>query len=335
MKDMKLAAIIPRYRELNRQYKKVIAQGGVYFNEQKAVTDFYRDNKNVQELESSIISLVMDGDRETLAMLLRSLRLEVEANLRLYLANQMFFDCQDTEKVCLIYANRFDRHIDGQLKVTREYGRDLTKAGNSLETVQFREHTREEEELLERQYDLRNKEYKEQKTKLDNLYALQKQAREEGYGYVTNRFFDIMRLGEDILDITEKYIMPKEDTEEMPEEVPSLVTLFPEELTAAVHKACNGEQFEEMSEVCFHANLNLHPCERKLKVRPREKVRVCYLVSLLGEKLTKDKREEWRTAMLELLGIDTDYYKSKYREPVSDFPSDSNQKFAKEMAAIF
>ena len=36
-----------------------------------------------------------------------------------------------------------------------------------------------------------------------------------------------------------------------------------------------------------------------------------------------------------LLDIDDSYYKSKYKEPVSDFPSDSNQKFAKEMEHIF
>ncbi len=33
--------------------------------------------------------------------------------------------------------------------------------------------------------------------------------------------------------------------------------------------------------------------------------------------------------------IDEDYYKSKYREPVSDLPSIPNQKFAKEMDGIF
>ena len=35
------------------------------------------------------------------------------------------------------------------------------------------------------------------------------------------------------------------------------------------------------------------------------------------------------------LDIDEDYYKSKYREPVSDLPSIPNQKFAKEMDGIF
>ena len=46
-----------------------------------------------------------------------------------------------------------------------------------------------------------------------------------------------------------------------------------------------------------------------------------------------DERETLR--ILKLLDIDDSYYKSKYKEPVSDFPSDSNQNFAKEMEHIF
>ena len=55
----------------------------------------------------------------------------------------------------------------------------------------------------------------------------------------------------------------------------------------------------------------------------------------MGEKLSKQDREKWKAGILELLDIDDSYYKSKYKEPVSDFPSDSNLKFAKEMEHIF
>ena len=68
---------------------------------------------------------------------------------------------------------------------------------------------------------------------------------------------------------------------------------------------------------------------------PREKIRVCYLIFLMSEKLSKQYRDEWRSQILKLLDIDESYYRSKYKEPVSDFPSDSNQKFAKEMESIF
>ena len=55
----------------------------------------------------------------------------------------------------------------------------------------------------------------------------------------------------------------------------------------------------------------------------------------MGETLHKPDREKWRKDIMNLLGIDDTYYKSKYKEPVSDFPSDSNQIFAKEMHSIF
>lgn len=65
------------------------------------------------------------------------------------------------------------------------------------------------------------------------------------------------------------------------------------------------------------------------------KIRVCYLIFLMSEKLSKQDRDKWKDRILKLLDIDDSYYKSKYKEPVSDFPSDSNQNFAKEMEHIF
>ena len=106
-------------------------------------------------------------------------------------------------------------------------------------------------------------------------------------------------------------------------------------LLSLIHEVCVGEQFEEISAPNFYANMNLQPCNCKLKIKPREKIRACYLIFLMGEKLSKQDRDKWKDRILELLDIDDSYYKSKYKEPVSDFPSDSNQKFAKEMEHIF
>ena len=57
----------------------------------------------------------------------------------------------------------------------------------------------------------------------------------------------------------------------------------------------------------------------------------------MGETLHKPDREKWRKDIMNLLGIDDTYYKSKYKAPVprTDLPSDSNQIFAKEMQSIF
>ena len=110
---------------------------------------------------------------------------------------------------------------------------------------------------------------------------------------------------------------------------------FDAELLSLIHKVCVGEQFEDIATQDFYANMNLYPCEKGLKIKAREKIRVCYLIFLMSERLPKQDRDKWKNEMLKQLDIDENYYKSKYKEPVSDFPSDSNQKFAKEMDAIF
>ena len=107
------------------------------------------------------------------------------------------------------------------------------------------------------------------------------------------------------------------------------------ELLSLIHKVCVGEQFEDIATQDFYANMNLYSCKKELKIKAREKIRVCYLIFLMSEKLSKQYRDEWRSQILKLLDIDESYYRSKYKEPVSDFPSDSNQKFAKEMESIF
>ena len=336
MKDTRIVKIIPRYGELNKLYKKIIGCGLLYFSEQESITNFYVDTKEVGEFEAAIIELMLSCEKDVYLVLLKSLKGEIEANRLLYLANQVFFDCLNTEVVCLEYADRFNRQIEERMEVVKEHSKDLREVNNSLEAMAYSKHTKDEEELLQRKYDQYNKEYKEQKAKLDGLYDLQKESREEAYRCVTNRFSHINTLNEELLSVIDKYLLQEEAVEMTDEaEVPSLMTYFPEELTSSIHKVCNGEQFEDIPEVYFHANLNLHPCERKLKVRARENIRVCYLIYLLGERLSKDQREEWKETILQQLDIETSYYKSKYKEPVSDFPSDSNRKFAKEMEKIF
>ena len=96
-----------------------------------------------------------------------------------------------------------------------------------------------------------------------------------------------------------------------------------------------GEQFEDITAPDFYACMNLHPCQYVLKIKPREKIRVCYLISLMREQLSGQDKDKWKEAILKHLDIDENYYKSKYREPVSDLPSIPNQKFVKEMDGIF
>lgn len=228
------------------------------------------------------------------------------------------------------------------MKVTNGYYRELMEANGSLEAVGFREHDRQEEELLERRYERCKREYDKEKAKLDELYRQKEQARREALQCLQNRCGDICRLGGSLLAILEKYLTDQKKKEREEKGISSSGTTpaspsayFPMRLLSSIYEKCNGEQFETVSELDFYANLNLQPCEGRLKIRPREKARVCYLIFLMSETLPKPDREKWKEDIMNLLGIDDAYYKSKYKEPVSDFPSDSNREFAKEMRSVF
>lgn len=70
------------------------------------------------------------------------------------------------------------------MQITNEYYRELMEANGSLEAVGFREHDRQEEELLEKRYERCKQEYDREKAKLDELYAKKKQARQEALQYL-------------------------------------------------------------------------------------------------------------------------------------------------------
>lgn len=110
---------------------------------------------------------------------------------------------------------------------------------------------------------------------------------------------------------------------------------FNMKLISSIHEICNNEQFEEISELEMYANLNLLPCNTGLKLHKGEKIRVSFLIFQLSELLPKHQKTEWKTAILQKVNIDETFYNSHYKDPISDFPSDNNQKFAKKMQAIF
>lgn len=170
-----------------------------------------------------------------------------------------------------------------------------------------------------------------------------------------NRCDDIYLLSVHFMGILAKYVPDEESkpneadrqsrTDSQPEAetttasatatTAGLPEYFSMKLISLIHEVCAGEQFEDITAPDFYACMNLHPRQCVLKIKPREKIRVCYLISLMKEQLPEQDKDKWKEAILKHLDIDEDYYKSKYREPVSDLPSIPNQKFAKEMDGIF
>ena len=337
--DERITSMIPRYGKLNKIYTEIMSGGSFSFEKQQFISGFYREYGDTQTFETALISLILEMDATHYSVLLNSLKREIENNISTYNTCKEFFDRLDTGYVCRQHESRFDWGIDRQRKVTNEYYRELMEANGSLEAVGFREHDRQEEELLERRYERCKREYDKEKARLDELYKQKEQAKREALQCLKNHCGDICRLSGSLLAILEKYLTDQKKKEGEEKEAVTAQTTpptyFPMKLLSAVYEKCNGEQFEAVSELDFYANMNLQPYESRLKIRPREKARVCYLIFLMGETLPKPDREKWKEDIMNLLGIDDTYYKSKYKEPVSDFPSDSNQEFAKEMRSIF
>ena len=337
--EERITSMIPRYGKLNKTYTEITSGDGLSFEKQKFIHDFYKEYEDTQTFEKALISLMLETEGTHFSILLNSLKREIENNISMYNTCKEFFDRLDTGYVCRQHESRFDWGIDRQMKVTNEYYRELMEANGSLEAVGFREHDRQEEELLERRYERCKREYDKEKARLDELYKQKEQAKREALQCLKNHCGDICRLSGSLLAILEKYLTDQKKKEGEEKEAVTAQTTpptyFPMKLLSAVYEKCNGEQFEAVSELDFYANMNLQPYESRLKIRPREKARVCYLIFLMGETLPKPDREKWKEDIMNLLGIDDTYYKSKYKEPVSDFPSDSNQEFAKEMRSIF
>ena len=347
MKSMagEINKLIPQYGELNRIYNDWITKYAFSFDKQKFITDFYRQHNDTKTFEAAILELVLDKQKEQYTLILNSLKIEIEKNIRAYETKPLNDDI--IKRVCFHYADRRNSAIRDQLEITTKLHEPLNDAYHRYDFIGFRAHTDKEEIQAEKEYERCKAEYDKEKKELDKLYELQKQDRKEAFQYTENLSGDVYRLSLLFMEVLKKYL-PDDVEEKRPEEsveqnAQEEVQNTPEEQheyfdmkpLSPIYETCVGEQFEAIAIADFYANINLHPCKNRLEIKAREKIRVCYLIFLMSEKLSKQYRDEWRDKILKLLDIDENYYRSKYKEPVSDFPSDSNQKFAKEMENIF
>ena len=334
-----IQTMIPRYGELNRIYRDYIDNYAFSFDRQKFISDFYQEYNDMKSFEAAILELVLDKQKEQYTLILNSLKTEIEKSIQAYEIRPL--SDRAIERACYQHMERYSQEIEAQLDVTRSLSKPLNEANNRYDSIGYREHTAEEEKQAEKEYERCKAEYDREKAKLNKLYDQQKATRTEAFQYMKNCCADIYRQSCLFLDILKKYIPDGKQENKSSEPISQQETTeeqqeyFSMKLLSLIHEVCIGEQFEEISAPDFYANMNLHPCNCKLKIKPREKIRVCYLIFLMSEKLSKQDRDKWKDRILKLLDIDDSYYKSKYKEPVSDFPSDSNQNFAKEMEHIF
>ena len=107
-------------------------------------------------------------------------------------------------------------------------------------------------------------------------------------------------------------------------------------LIIKIYELCNGQQFEDCNSTRFIDALNLRTTGSVLKIKDREKVRVCYLINQLWRQLRKEVRDEWLSHILDSLGISRKFYNSKYSISPREYDrSKASNSFCSELSEIF
>lgn len=327
-----ISQFIPELSSVCKIYSGVISGSGIACEDALTLVDFINSFPSVHDLESGIMDLVMKAPAERMEIVLKSLYADLDRIVTLYKDNSIYYDCRNLRLLWdkkLSYANK---DIEAQQKKTQAASDELKEASNSYEMTPFNGMSKDEVAVLERRFNKLSAEYQREKAKLQNFYAKRKRLEEERWSVPTDIFRLIYLKGNGLLPVVEKYYnKPVEKNKEQSKRTEVYLSMS---LLASVHELCNGRQFEDMAAIDFFHALNLHQASKPLVVCKNEKVRVCYLIHQLSEKIEKGTRSEWIGAMLRTTGIEQEYYRSKYREPISDLPSKKNKEFAEALKEI-
>ena len=109
--------------------------------------------------------------------------------------------------------------------------------------------------------------------------------------------------------------------------------LFPMILISELYEVCS-DVFDNPTETQFHSSLNLHGKHEPLKIKPKQKIKVCYLISKLYDIVPEKHKVAWREDILTHFNIDASYYESKYSHPRGSDASRSSMAFADDVDEI-
>ena len=110
--------------------------------------------------------------------------------------------------------------------------------------------------------------------------------------------------------------------------------LFPMMLVSKLYEVC-ADVFDNPTESQFYSSLNLHGKYEPMRIKPKQTIKACYLVSKLYEIVPAKHKTAWREDILNLLGIEWSYYEKKYCHPRGSDASASSRAYADEVDEIF
>lgn len=327
----KIIELITRYREINKIYTTIATNGYIDFDNQRFVCDL----SDIRFEADFLDKFYLETDQAKSDMILNGLKKEIDENIILYETNKELFDTLDIDAVCQMHSKKFTHRIEELLRIVNEAHKPVKEANGVLEAWGFREHTAEEEVLWEQKYQIAKREYEEAKKPLNELFQQQEQATKEAIRCNRNCFGDVYSLGKQLSSVLKNYIK-RDPSENYVSHIETKKEYrISMKLSCLIHEICNGKQFEEISDNDFFANINLIPSPNKLRIKPKEKIRVCFLISCIYNHLSAEYRMTWKNDILKLLEIDEIYYKVKHNLPSSEIASDRNRDFKNEILEVF
>jgi hypothetical protein len=304
-----IAELTSIYSSLNKRWIKDPCNTNVYQSfRQEEYHEAYEKLKAVN-IENVVLDIISKSLDEKILVRLRGLLAE---NAQIYLARQNEFSNIDFSEVFSLQEERLFSEKFALLAKDKEDIKDFPYPTEQERQMLLKEN-QTKKSLLENE---RNEYTRANIWMIENFYSL---------------IYDITVSFQEIINSNFPLKKKKEPTKIETE----TGAYFDMQLVSLIHNECNNIQFENISEVDLYALLNLQPTNAKLVVKSTEGTRMCYLIFKLYDYLKTDNRTDWRTAILESAGIKEDYYQSKYKEPVSEFPSKKSKEFAERINKIF
>ena len=99
-----------------------------------------------------------------------------------------------------------------------------------------------------------------------------------------------------------------------------------------IYGVCNEYQFDYVSGSDFVNFMNLKPTARDVSVRPKENLRVCYMVLAVSQTIRPHERGRlWAEEFLKRCGISKTYYDKHRSDVCAQGTTDENRKFRKDI----
>ncbi|CCY06342.1 putative uncharacterized protein [Eggerthella sp. CAG:1427] len=99
-----------------------------------------------------------------------------------------------------------------------------------------------------------------------------------------------------------------------------------------IYEVCNDCQFEYVSGSDFVNFMNLKPTGRAVTVRPKENLRVCYMVFSVSQTIRpRERGKVWAEEFLKRCGISKSYYDKHRSDICSNATTKENMEYRKSV----